>query len=119
MHVRPLLVAASLATLSFTALPGAAQQPAPAAGYHVLRHVPVGGEGGWDYVVFDTAGKRLFITRGTHVMVLDPATDKVVGDIPNTNGVHGVALAYGLHKGYTSNGRDTTVTVFEPTVVHR
>lgn len=116
MHVRPSILAASLAALTLAAVSAGAQQQsqAPAAGYHVLRHVPIGGEGGWDYVVFDTAGKRLFITRGTHVQVMDPSTDKVVGEIPNTGGVHGVALAYDLHKGFTSNGRDTTVTVFDP-----
>lgn len=111
----PLLVAACCA-LSPLALPLGAQatSPAPAGGYHVIRRIAVGGEGGWDYLTFDTAGKRLFLSRGTHVMVVDPATDKVVGDIPNTGGVHGIALAYDLHKGYTSNGRDTTVTVFDP-----
>jgi DNA-binding beta-propeller fold protein YncE len=104
-----------IAALPLAATPAhAQQQAAPAAGYHVLRHVAVGGDGWWDYVVFDTAGKRLFITRGTHVQVMDPSTDRVVGDIPNTGGVHGVALAYDLHKGFTSNGRDTTVTVFDP-----
>jgi DNA-binding beta-propeller fold protein YncE len=111
-----LLLAAACCAVSSLALPLGAQS-APAGGYHVLRRIPVGGEGGWDYLTFDTAGKRLFLSRGTHVMVLDVATDKVVGDIPNTGGVHGIALAYDLHKGYTSNGRDTTVTVFDPTTL--
>jgi DNA-binding beta-propeller fold protein YncE len=96
--------------LALTAAPLAAQAP---SSYHLLRKIAVGGEGGWDYVTFDTAGNRLFLSRGSHVMVVDPATDKVVGDIQHTDGVHGVAIAYGLGKGYTSNGRDTTVTVFD------
>jgi DNA-binding beta-propeller fold protein YncE len=75
------------------------------------KHV-LGGEGGWDYLTYDAAGKRLFISRGTHVMVVDPAKGTVVGDIPNTPGVHGIALAQDLGKGYTSNGRENTVTVF-------
>jgi DNA-binding beta-propeller fold protein YncE len=110
------LFAAACCAVSSLALPLGAQT-APASGYHVIRRIPVGGEGGWDYLTFDTAGKRLFLSRGTHVMVLDVATDKVVGDIPNTGGVHGIALAYDLHKGYTSNGRDTTVTVFDPSTL--
>jgi len=110
------LFAAACCLVTSLALPLGAQT-APAGGYHLLRRIPVGGEGGWDYLTFDTAGKRLFLSRGTHVMVLDVATDKVVGDIPNTGGVHGIALAYDLHKGYTSNGRDTTVTVFDPSTL--
>lgn len=114
MRARSLLAAACCAVSSL-ALPLGAQTTA--SGYHLLRRIPVGGEGGWDYLTFDTAGKRLFVSRGTHVMVVDVATDKVVGDIPNTGGVHGIALAYDLHKGYTSNGRDTTVTVFDPSTL--
>ena len=115
MLARSLLVAVGC-TLSLALPLGAqtARSAPPAGGYHVIHQIAVGGEGGWDYLTFDTAGKRLFLSRGTHVMVVDPATDKVVGDIPNTGGVHGIALAYDLHKGYTSNGRDTTVTVFDP-----
>lgn len=113
MRARSSLLVAACCALSSLALPAGAQTAA-AGGYHLLRRIPVAGEGGWDLVVFDTAGKRLFITRGTHVQVLDVTTDRLVGDIPNTAGVHGVALAYDLRKGYTSNGRDTTVTVFDP-----
>jgi len=83
------------------------------AGYHVSRKVTIGGEGGWDYLVVDTTTQRLFVSRGTHVMVLDLARDSVVGDIPNTAGVHGVALVPELNKGFTSNGRDSSVTVFD------
>lgn len=84
-----------------------------ASGYHVTRRIPVAGDGGWDYVVFDTARSRLFIARSTRVQVVDANSGQLVGEIQNTAGVHGVALAYGLNKGYTSNGRDTTVTVFD------
>lgn len=87
-------------------------QAAPAA-YHVTRHIPVAGDGGWDYVTFDTARSRLFIARSNRVQVVDANSGQLVGEIPNTGGVHGVALAYGLGKGYTSNGGDTTVTVFD------
>src|SRR5690242_8011805 len=76
------------------------------------KHV-LGGEGGWDYLTFDAAGKRLFISRGTSVMVVDPAAGKIVAEIPDTPGVHGIALAPALNKGFTSNGRENTVTVFD------
>jgi YVTN family beta-propeller protein len=81
--------------------------------YEVKQKFVLGGEGGWDYLTFDPAGKRLFISRGTHVMVVDPYKGSVVGDIPDTTGVHGIALAQDLGKGFTSNGRDNTVTVFD------
>ena len=82
------------------------------ATYHITVTKVVGGDGGWDYLTYDTASKRLFVSRSTHVMVLDPAGN-VVGDIPNTPGVHGIAIANDLGKGFTSNGRDASVTVFD------
>src|SRR5215475_8061275 len=83
------------------------------AKYEVKQKYVLGGEGGWDYLTFDPAGKRLFISRGTHVMVVDPSKGSVIGDIPDTGGVHGIALAQDLGKGFTSNGRENTVTVFD------
>jgi YVTN family beta-propeller protein len=81
--------------------------------YHVLRKITVGGDGGWDYLTMDSASHRLYISRGTHVMVVDVEKDKVVGDIPDTPGVHGIALAPKQGRGFTSNGGDNTVTVFD------
>jgi YVTN family beta-propeller protein len=86
---------------------------AVAADYKVTQTWKVGGEGGWDYLVADSVSQRLFITRGTRVMVLDSQTGKSVGEIPDTNGVHGVALDYGIGKGFTSNGREDTVSMFD------
>jgi DNA-binding beta-propeller fold protein YncE len=83
------------------------------AQYQVKQKYVLGGEGGWDYLTFDPAGKRLFISRGTHVMVVDPYKGTVLGDIADTPGVHGIALAQDLGKGFTSNGRDNTITVFD------
>jgi YVTN family beta-propeller protein len=82
-------------------------------GFHQVAKWDVGGEGGWDYFVYDTAGKRLFISRGTHTMVVDGESGKVIGDIPDTGGVHGIALAQDLGKGFISDGRDNAVTVFD------
>jgi mono/diheme cytochrome c family protein len=81
--------------------------------YELKKKYVLGGEGGWDYLTFDPVGKRLFISRGTHVMVVNPANGKTVGDVPDTPGVHGIALARDLGKGFTSNGRDNSVSVFD------
>ena len=83
------------------------------SGYHIIKRLKVGGEGGWDYLTVDEAAHRLYISRSTHVMVIDLDTDKVVGDIPNTPGVHGIAVAPELSRGFTSNGMTQTSTIFD------
>jgi YVTN family beta-propeller protein len=85
----------------------------PAKGYKVVDKVNIGGEGGWDYLIADAAAKRLYISHGTQVVVFDTKTNSVVGEIPNTIGVHGIALNPKLGRGYTSNGRTSSVTVFD------
>ncbi|HUE57656.1 MAG TPA: YncE family protein [Candidatus Udaeobacter sp.] len=88
--------------------------PAPAgSGYRVIKTIPVGGEGGWDYVYVDSDARRVYVSRGTHVIVLDADTYAVVGDIPDTQGVHGIAVASDLGRGFTSNGRADSVTIFD------
>lgn len=81
--------------------------------FEVKKKITLGGDGGWDYLTYDPNGKRLFISRATHVIVVDPESGKQIGDIANTNGVHGIALAQEFGKGFTSNGRDSNVTVFD------
>lgn len=83
------------------------------SGYHVSKKVVLGGDGGWDYLNCEDAGRRIFISRSTHVMVVDADSLAIVGDIPNTNGVHGIVFAPEFNKGFTSNGRDGSVTVFD------
>ena len=85
----------------------------PVSGYHLLKKVALGGEGGWDFLSLDSRSRHLFISRATHVMVIDVDSGKSVGDIPNTAGVHGIALVPEIGKGFTSNGKDSTVTVFD------
>src|SRR5206468_9758506 len=82
-------------------------------GYHVLKQIKVGGDGGWDYLTMDSAGRRLYVSHATHVAVVDPDAGKVVGDIPDTPGVHGIALAPALNRGFVSNGRGNNVTIFD------
>jgi DNA-binding beta-propeller fold protein YncE len=86
---------------------------AAAPGYHSLQTFKVGGEGGWDYLTFDQEQNRLFISRATHVIVLDADSGKQLGDIPDTPGVHGIALAPELGRGFISNGREGTVSIFD------
>lgn len=88
-------------------------QAFPQSGYHVIKQIKLGGEGGWDYLTIDPKTRRLYISRSTHVMVVDADSGAMVGDIPNTSGVHGIAIVSDLNKGFTSNGRDSTVTVFD------
>jgi WD40 repeat protein len=81
--------------------------------FKLLRQIPIGGEGGWDYLTLDAAGHRLFVSHATRVVVLDTKSDSIVGEIPDTPGIHGVALAYDLGRGFTSNGRDSSVSMFD------
>lgn len=99
--------------IALLAIAGVTAATAPAAGYHVVKKIALGGEGGWDYLTADSAARRVYITRSTHVTVLDADTGKVVGEIPNLSGVHGVALAPDLGRGFISNGRSSVVTVFD------
>jgi hypothetical protein len=73
----------------------------------------VAGDGGWDYLTYDAPSNRLFVSRATHVQGVDPDTGRVLAEIADTLGVHGIALAEDLGKGYTSNGRENTVSVFD------
>ena len=87
---------------------------APAnSGLQVLQRWKVGGAGSWDYLPLDAAGKRLFVSRSTRVDVISTDSGKVTGSIPNTPGVHGIALAEDTKRGYTSNGKADSVTVFD------
>ncbi len=86
---------------------------ATGSGYHVVTTYKVGGDGGWDYLTTDSDARHIYISRGTHVMVVDADSGKIVGDIADTPGVHGIALAPELGRGFTSNGREGTVSIFD------
>ncbi len=85
-----------------------------APGYHLVKTYKLGGEGGWDYLTLDTATRHLYISRSTHVVVIEADSGKSVGEIADTPGVHGIALAPDLDRGFTSNGREGTVSIFDP-----
>src|SRR5579863_848269 len=114
----PALILATLAASSVTkSAPRkaslAATAAAPPSGYHLLKKIPLGGEGGWDYIAFDSPTRRLFISRGLKVVVVNVDTGTVAGEIPNTEGVHGIAFAPELDRGFTSNGHGNTITIFD------
>jgi len=82
-------------------------------GYSVIKKIPIPGQGGFDYLTVDEGARRLYVSHGTQVEVLDIDSLTVVGNIPNTQGVHGVAIAPDLGRGFVSNGQASTVTIFE------
>jgi DNA-binding beta-propeller fold protein YncE len=86
---------------------------AAAQSYQLIKTYKLGGDGGWDYLTLDHAANRLYISRSTHVFVIAANSGQPAGDIPDTPGVHGIALAPELGRGFVSNGREGTVTVFD------
>ncbi len=84
-----------------------------ASGFQVVQRWKLGGEGGWDYLTLDSAGEHLFLSRATRVEVVNTQTGKVIGTVPNTAGVHGIALAEDLNRGFSSNGKSDSVTAFD------
>ena len=88
--------------------------PAPGpSGYRVIKTVSVPGDEGWDYLLVDSDSRRVYISHGSHTVVMNADTYAIEGDIPDTQGVHGIALAPDLGRGFTSNGRANTVTIFD------
>ena len=86
---------------------------AVAPGFKVTKKFPVPGDGGFDYITFDGSSNRLYVSHGTEVEVVDADSGKLLGKIEDTPGVHGIAIVPGLHRGFTTNGRDATVSVFD------
>ncbi len=102
-----------LLLLAFSIFTPAGTQDAPAPALPRVHKIAVGGEGGWDYLTVDPAARRLYVSRGDRVTVLDIDKETVVGELADTPGVHGIAIVPELGKGFTSNGRDSSVTVFD------
>jgi len=99
--------------MKYVFLIGLAAAAMAAEGYHVLSQIKIGGGGFWDYLSMDSSARRLYASHGTLVEVIDVDAGKKVGEIPDTAGVHGIAIAPELNKGFTSNGRSNNVTVFD------
>jgi DNA-binding beta-propeller fold protein YncE len=103
------ILAACLVLSGITAFCIAADTP----GFKVAKKYPVPGDGGFDYIVFDGSMNRLYVSHGTEVNVLDADSGKVLGKVEDTPGVHGIAIVPSLHRGFTTNGGNATVTVFD------
>ena len=84
-----------------------------AEGYKTITKIKIGGEGRWDYVAMDSINRRLYVSHNTSVEVVDPDAGKVVGTIPQLHGVHGIAIANDLNKGFITNGGSKSVTIFD------
>ena len=94
-------------------LAAAAAACAAEEGYRLLKTVPIEGDGGWDYVTVDDAARRVYVSHGTEVVVLDADSYDIKGKIGDQQGVHGIAVAPEVERGFISNGRANKVTIFE------
>jgi DNA-binding beta-propeller fold protein YncE len=102
------------AAILCAALPSRAAAPAPGpSGYHVIKAITVPGDEGWDYLAVDSHARRVYISHGSHVVVMNADTYAIEGDIPDTPGVHGIALAPGLDRGFISAGRADMAVIFD------
>src|SRR5271167_2577219 len=81
--------------------------------YQITKKIPIPGQGSWDYLTVDEGARRLYVSHGTQVEVLDVDSGAIVGKIENTQGVHGIAIAPDLGRGFVSNGQSATVTIFD------
>ncbi len=113
-HLTLLGLAALSTSVLFSAvvLSHAAAKPG-SSGYHVIKTVPVPGDEGWDYVYVDSDARRVYISHGSHTVVMNADTYAIEGDIPDTQGVHGIAVASDLGRGFISAGRANTAVIFD------
>src|ERR1700682_4925785 len=112
MSARKIVCLSAVAFLagSHAGVRAAATQPVPSMS--VVQSWKLGGGGGWDYLTLDSSGQRLFISRSTRVDVVNTASGAVMGTIPDTAGVHGIALPRGPERGHTTNGEASSVAGF-------
>jgi YVTN family beta-propeller protein len=112
MRKSEVVAAVAVLAVSMSVRGGAEASPARTA-YRKLAEIPIGGEGGWDYLSVDARARRLYVSHSTRVVIVDLQTNAVVGEIAPVAGVHGIALAPDLGRGFVSNGRDGTVSVVD------
>lgn len=113
-----LLLSTFFATKLLAAFPRASTSRTGAAapagsGYHVVKTIPIGGAGGWDYATTDSVGRRIYVSHDTRVVVLDADTQEKVGEVSGTQRIHGIAIAAEFGRGYISNGATNNVTAFD------
>src|SRR5207237_4012303 len=90
-----------------------------ATGYHVGNKIPIGGDGGWDYVTVDPDARRVYVSHATEVVILDADAGTVTGKIADLKGVHGIAIAPEFSRGYISNGQSGKITVFDTKTLNK
>src|SRR5207247_8959273 len=100
-----------IATLSLLVAAAAFAAFAASTGYHVVKEIKIGGEGGWDYPEMDSAARRLYLSHASHVVIVDPDEGAVRGDISDTPVVHGIQLVASLNRRFITNGRRNNVPV--------
>ncbi len=103
----------TLPTLALFTLPRQAVAAPPADGYSITKKISIPGQGSWDYLTVDEAARRLYVSHGTQVEVINVDSGNIIGTIPKTLGVHGIAIAPELGRGFVSNGQSSTVTIFD------
>jgi DNA-binding beta-propeller fold protein YncE len=108
-----ILILLLVAVLGLSLAIAGVSAPASAGGYSVVKKIPIAGSGSWDYLTVDEAARRLYVSHGTQVEVIDIDSLSVVGNVPKTPGVHGIAIAPELGRGFVSNGQSSTVTIFD------
>jgi len=107
INIKSALIVTSIIVATFQA----------STGYKVETRYPVPGNGGFDYVTIDSAARRLYLSHGTQVDVVNPDNGQLIGTIPDTPGVHGIAIASEFKHGFTNNGRENKVSMFDPTTL--
>lgn len=100
--------------LVFAAIVAIPALSAQTSSYHIAQRSLLGGDGGWDYVIPDPSTHRLFIARGTHLMVVDENTGKLVGEVQDIHGAHGTAIAPGTGHGFATSSEDRSIVMFDP-----
>ena len=108
-----LLGLAAFSTVLCAAIFSHAAAKAGASGYHIIKTVSVPGDEGWDYIYVDSDARRVYISHASHVVVMNADTYAIEGDIPDTQGVHGIAVASDLGRGFISAGRANTAVIFD------
>ena len=110
MKVSFVLISVFISALSLNLSTASAQTT---SGYHITKKIPIAGQGGWDYLTVDEGARQLYVSHGTRVEVLDVDSGEIIGKIEKTPGVHGIAIAAELGRGFISNGQSSTVTIFD------
>ncbi len=111
--MRKCLFAVGIVAAMLWLTPGRASIRAAEGPYEILKEIPIGGDGGWDYATVDAVNRRLYVSHATKVVVIDIDKDTVVGEIGPTPGVHGIAIAPELGLGFISNGGEAKAAIFD------